>query len=77
MSRVLELEPPLHHELGVSFCARYYDVHPNPHGLRRGSHHVVDTVMGLHTERQGGVRALVRPARKKRMELGLGSEVRV
>ena len=47
--------PPLHHELSVSFCSGDDHIHPDPHGLRRRSYHVVDSVMSLHTEGQGRV----------------------
>lgn len=42
----------------VSFSARHYDIHPDTHGLGRRSHHVVHPIVGLHAERQRGVRAL-------------------
>lgn len=48
----------LHHELGVSLCTCDNHIHPDPHGLRRGSDHVVDSVMSLYTEGQGGIWAL-------------------
>lgn len=55
--------PPAHssssvQELRVSLGTCYYDVHPDPHGLRRGGHHVIEPVVSLDTERQGGVWAL-------------------
>lgn len=49
----------LHHEVHVSFGARHDNVHPDTHGLRRRSHHVVHTIMGLHTESQRRIGALV------------------
>lgn len=48
----------LHHELGVSLRTCDNHIHPDPHGLRRGSHHVVDPVVSLYTEGQGGIWAL-------------------
>lgn len=45
----------LHHEMGVSLSTCDDYIHPDPHGLRRGSNHVVDPVMSLNTEGQGGV----------------------
>lgn len=48
----------LHHELGVSLRPRDDHVHPYPHGLGGGGHHVVDAVVGLHAEGQRRVRAL-------------------
>lgn len=50
--------PSLHHELGVSLSACDDHIHPDPHGLRRGSNHVVDSVMSLYTEGEGRVWAL-------------------
>lgn len=47
------------HELRVALCSCYDHVHPDPHGLCRRSHHVVQSVMGLYTEGQGGVGALM------------------
>lgn len=44
----------------VSFSARYYNIHPDTHGLGRRSHHVVHSIVGLHAERQWGVGALWR-----------------
>lgn len=49
---------PLHHELCVSFRSGDDHIHPDPHGLGRGGHHVVHPVMSLNAEGQGGVRAL-------------------
>lgn len=56
----LHLSPagPSAHELRVALSSRYYDIHPNPHGLRRRSHHVVQAVVGFHTEGQRRVWAL-------------------
>lgn len=45
-------------ELRVSLCPRDDNVHPDPHGLCRGSHHVVEPVVSLNAEGQGGVGAL-------------------
>lgn len=49
---------PSAHELRVALGTRYYDIHPDPHGLRGWGHHVVEAVVGLHTEGQRRVRAL-------------------
>ena len=49
---------PSAHELRVALCARNYDVHPDPHGLWGGGHHVVEAVMGLHAEGQRWIWAL-------------------
>ena len=46
------------HELCVSLRSCDDHVHPDPHGLRRRGHHVVEPVVGLYAEGQGGVRAL-------------------
>lgn len=43
---------PLAHELRVAFGTRYYDIHPDPHGLRGRGHHVVKAVVSFHTEGQ-------------------------
>lgn len=45
-----DMRPPLKQELGVTFSSRHYDVHPDPHGLRRRCYHVEDSVPGFHTE---------------------------
>lgn len=50
----------LHHEMHVSFCTRNNNIHPDTHGLRGRSHHVVHPIVGLHTEGQRGVGALGR-----------------
>lgn len=50
----------LHHEMHVSFSARNHNIHPDTHGLRRRSHHVVHPIGGLHAEGQRGVGALGR-----------------
>ena len=52
------ISPSLHHELGVSLSSCDDYIHPDPHGLRRGSDHVVDPVVSLNTEGQGRVRTL-------------------
>lgn len=49
---------PSAHELRVAFGARHDDIHPDPHGFRGGRHHVVEAVVGLHTEGQRWVWAL-------------------
>lgn len=51
--------PSLHHELSVSLSTCDDYIHPDPHSLRRGSNHVVDPVVSLHTEGQGGVWTLM------------------
>ena len=57
-------------ELCVSLRPGDNDVHPNPHGLRRRSHHVVQPVMGLHTEGQRWVGALKVRGGRRRGEKG-------
>ncbi len=42
----------LNHELSVSLCPRYDNIHPYSHSFWRGRHHVVDAVTSLHTERK-------------------------
>lgn len=59
--------PSLHHELGVALSACDDHIHPDPHGLRRGGDHVVDPVVSLHAEGQGGVRALGERTRRERV----------
>lgn len=49
---------PSAHELRVALGARHYDIHPDPHGLGGGGHHVVEAVVGLHAEGQRRVWAL-------------------
>lgn len=49
---------PSAHELRVALRPRHYDIHPDPHGLRGRSHHVVEAVVGFHTEGQRWIRAL-------------------
>lgn len=49
---------PSAHELRVAFGARHNDIHPDPHGFGGGRHHVVEAVVGLHTEGQRRVWAL-------------------
>lgn len=46
------------HELRVALGSGDDHVHPDPHGLCRGRHHVVEPVVGLHAEGEGGVGAL-------------------
>lgn len=58
LSRNLSPSGPSAHELRVALGARYYDIHPDPHGLRGRGHHVVEAVVGFHTEGQRRVRAL-------------------
>ena len=50
--------PPSVHKLRVALGPCDDDVHPDAHGLGRGGHHVVEPVVGLHTECQRGVGAL-------------------
>lgn len=57
---ILIYRDQLHHEMHVSFSARNHNIHPDTHGLRRRSHHVVHPIRGLHTEGQRGVGALGR-----------------
>lgn len=52
------LAGPSAHELRVALGTRYYDIHPDPHGLRGRGHHVVQAVVGFHTEGQRWVRTL-------------------
>lgn len=52
------LSTPLVHELCVSLRSCDDDVHPDPHGLCCRGHHVVEAVVRLHAEGQGGIRAL-------------------
>lgn len=49
---------PSAHELRVALGTCYYDIHPDPHGLRRRGHHVVEPVVGLHAEGQRRIGAL-------------------
>lgn len=49
---------PSAHELRVALGTCYYDIHPDPHGLRRRRHHVVEAVVGLHAEGQRRIWAL-------------------
>lgn len=49
---------PSAHELRVAFGTRHDDIHPDPHGFGGGRHHVVEAVVGLHTEGQRRVWAL-------------------
>lgn len=56
--RRLPLPPASVHELRVSLGAGDDHVHPDPHGLGRRRHHVVEPVVGLHAEGQRGVGAL-------------------
>lgn len=48
------------HELSVALSPGDNDIHPDSHGLCRGGYHVVQPVMGLHTEGEGWVWALWR-----------------
>lgn len=59
-SGTVALQPrgPSAQELRVALGARHYDIHPDPHGLGGGGHHVVETVVGLHAEGQRRVWAL-------------------
>lgn len=43
---------PSAHELRIALCTRYYDIHPDPHGLRGRGHHIVKPVMSFHAEGQ-------------------------
>lgn len=54
----LLLSGPSAHELCVALGTGYYDIHPDPHGLWGRSHHVVEPIMGFHTEGQRWVGAL-------------------
>lgn len=54
----LSASGPSAHELCVALGTRYYDIHPDPHGLWGWGHHVVQAVVGLHTEGQRRVGAL-------------------
>lgn len=45
-------------KLCVALCTCNYDVHPDPHGLRRRGHHVVQPIMSFHTEGQGWIGTL-------------------
>lgn len=45
----------LNHELSVSLCPRYYNIHPYSHSFRRGRNHVVHPIVSLHTECEGRV----------------------
>lgn len=49
---------PSAHELRVALCTCYYDIHPDPHGLWGRGHHVIEAVVGFHTEGQRRVGAL-------------------
>lgn len=53
------------HELRVALCSCNDHIHPYPHSLCRRGHHVVQSVMGLYTEGQGGVRALTAKHKSK------------
>lgn len=66
LSRNLSPSGPSAHELRVALGARYYDIHPDPHGLRGRGHHVVEAVVGFHTEGQRRVRALEDRRRRER-----------
>lgn len=46
------------HELSVALGPCDDDIHPDAHGLCGRGHHVVQPVMGLHTEGESWVRAL-------------------
>lgn len=46
------------HELRVALGPGDDHVHPDPHGLGRRRHHVVEAVVGLDAEGQGGVGTL-------------------
>lgn len=46
------------HELRVALGSCHDHIHPDPHGLRGGGHHEIQSVVRLHTEGQGGVGAL-------------------
>lgn len=48
----------LHHELGVAFSTSNNHVHPDPHGFRRGSDHIINPVVSLYAEGEGGIWAL-------------------
>lgn len=59
------LAGPSAHELRVALGTRYYDIHPDPHGLRGRGHHVVQAVVGFHTEGQRWVWTLGDHGRQK------------
>lgn len=55
----INVEPAaLHHEMHVAFSACYDNIHPDTHGFGRRSHHVVHSIVGLHTEGQRRIGAL-------------------
>lgn len=49
---------PSAHELSIALGTCYYDIHPDPHGLRGRGHHVVEPVVGFHTKGQRWIGAL-------------------
>lgn len=54
------------HELRVPLRSRDDHVHPDPHGLGRRGHHVIEAVVGLDAEGQRGVGALEDTGQKTR-----------
>lgn len=48
----------LHHELGVALSTSNNHVHPDPHGFRRGSDHIINSVVSLYAEGERGIWAL-------------------
>lgn len=48
----------LYHELGVALSTSDNHIHPDPHGFGRGSDHVINSVVSLHTEGKRGIWAL-------------------
>lgn len=58
VTRPSDRQSHLNHEMHVSLSARHHHIHPNTHGLRRRRHHVVNSIVGLHTEGQRRVGAL-------------------
>lgn len=48
----------LHHELCVALSTGDNHIHPDPHGFGRGSNHIINSVVSLHTEGKRGIWAL-------------------